>query len=97
MLQERKYITFESDGLNLEGILYLPQETGRFPGVVICHPHPRYGGDMDNVIVATMARALCEVGIAALRFNFRGVGMSEGEFDRHHGEINDAVVFQICT
>lgn len=91
MLQERKYITFESDGLNLEGTLYLPQETGRFLGVVICHPHPRYGGDMDNVIVATMARALCEVGIAALRFNFRGVGMSEGEFDGHHGEIHDAI------
>ncbi len=83
-------IFFQSGDLAIEGTLHLPDDTGRHPGVVICHPHPRYGGDMYNVIVATLARSLCEEGIAALRFNFRGVDMSEGSFDGGVGEIQDA-------
>ena len=74
----------------LEGSLHLPAETGRFPGVVICHPHPRYGGDMYNIVVASLADKICDTGIAALRFNFRGVDLSEGEFDGGVGEIQDA-------
>ncbi len=84
-------ITFASGDLELEGSLHLPSEYGRFPGVVICHPHPQYGGDMYNVIVASLAQSLCSTGIAALRFNFRGVDMSEGVFDGGYGEIQDAV------
>jgi alpha/beta superfamily hydrolase len=57
---------------------------------VICHPHPLYGGTMDNKIVTTLARALREVGIPSLRFNFRGVGASEGAFDQGNGETADA-------
>ena len=84
-------IFFRSGELSLEGSLHLPSEDGRFPGVVICHPHPQYGGDMYNVIVASLARSLCDTGIAALRFHFRGVDMSEGSFDGGIGEIQDAV------
>ena len=84
-------IFFRSGELSLEGTLHLPPAEGRFPGVVICHPHPQYGGDMYNVIVASLARSLCEAGIAALRFHFRGVDMSEGSFDGGIGEIEDAV------
>ena len=84
-------IMFPSGELAIEGTLHLPDEEGRFPGVVICHPHPRYGGDMYNVIVASLAQSLCNMGIAALRFNFRGVDMSEGSFDGGVGEIQDAV------
>ena len=83
-------LMFPSGNLALEGTLHLPAEKGRFPGVVICHPHPQYGGDMYNVIVASLARSLCDAGIAALRFHFRGVDMSEGSFDGGVGEIDDA-------
>jgi uncharacterized protein len=57
---------------------------------VICHPHPLYGGTMDNKVVTTLARALREVGIPSLRFNFRGVGGSAGAFDQGNGETDDA-------
>ena len=90
MAEIRQDIMFPSADLALEGTLHLPAAEGRFPGVVICHPHPRYGGDMYNVIVATLAQGLCAAGIAALRFNFRGVDMSEGSFDGGNGEIQDA-------
>ena len=90
MAEIRQDIMLPSGDLALEGTLHLPADEGRFPGVVICHPHPRYGGDMYNVIVATLAQSLCAAGIAALRFNFRGVDMSEGSFDGGNGEIQDA-------
>ena len=51
-------LMFPSGELAIEGTLHVPDGDGRFPGVVICHPHPQYGGDMYNVIVATLARAL---------------------------------------
>ena len=57
---------------------------------VICHPHPLYGGTMDNKVVTTVARALQETGIPTLRFKFRGVGASAGEFDQGVGETADA-------
>jgi uncharacterized protein len=57
---------------------------------VICHPHPLYGGTMDNKVVTTVARALQEAGMPTLRFNFRGVGASAGEFDHGVGETEDA-------
>jgi alpha/beta superfamily hydrolase len=56
----------------------------------ICHPHPLFGGTMDNKVVTTLARALHEVGIATVRFNFRGVGASAGTFDDGRGETADA-------
>ena len=83
-------MAFRNGELALEATLHLPAEEGRFPGVVICHPHPQYGGDMYNVIVATLAQRLCDAGIASLRFHFRGVDMSEGSFDGGIGEIEDA-------
>jgi alpha/beta superfamily hydrolase len=57
---------------------------------VVCHPHPLYGGTMDNKVVTTVARALHETGIPTLRFNFRGVGASAGAFDQGVGETADA-------
>lgn len=56
---------------------------------VICHPHPRYGGTLDNKVVFTLARAARETGWAAIRFNFRGVGESEGVHDDGRGELDD--------
>lgn len=57
---------------------------------VVCHPHPLFGGTMENKVVTTLARALQETGIPTLRFNFRGVGSSEGTFDAGDGETDDA-------
>jgi uncharacterized protein len=57
---------------------------------LVCHPHPLFGGTMDNKVVTTAARALQEAGFATVRFNFRGVGASAGEFDDGRGETADA-------
>ena len=58
---------------------------------VLCHPHPQHGGTMDNKVVQTMARAFVQLGYRALRFNFRGVGASQGVWDNGIGEIDDAL------
>jgi alpha/beta superfamily hydrolase len=63
---------------------------------VVCHPHPLFGGTMDNKVVTTVARALQDTGIPTLRFNFRGVGASEGAFDGGIGETADADVVASC-
>ena len=85
----RREVSFESDGLKLEGLLHLPEGTGKFPGVVVAHPHPQYGGDMYNLVVQKVCEAANSVGAAALRFNFRGVGFSEGAYDNGDGEQRD--------
>ncbi|MBI2906468.1 MAG: alpha/beta fold hydrolase [Chloroflexi bacterium] len=85
---------FPADAPRLEGLLWLPDAESPAPsgpsaGVVVCHPHPLYGGDMHNSVVRAVARALCARSIAALRFNFRGVGRSSGAFDDGVGEQDD--------
>ncbi len=57
---------------------------------LVCHPHPLFGGTMDNKVVTTVAKALQATGVPTLRFNFRGVGASAGAFDQGIGEIDDA-------
>jgi alpha/beta superfamily hydrolase len=56
---------------------------------IVCHPHPLFGGTMHNKVVYRIARALYEAGFAVLRFNFRGVGLSEGTHDEGRGEEDD--------
>jgi uncharacterized protein len=58
---------------------------------VVCHPHPLYGGTMQNKVVHTLARAMQELGAPTVRFNFRGVGGSAGEYDAGRGELDDAI------
>ena len=82
-------VRFEAAGLVLEGRVLLPQTQTPVPGVVVCHPHPLYGGDLDNNVVVAVCAALESRGVAALRFNFRGVGQSQGEFDQGRGEQDD--------
>jgi alpha/beta superfamily hydrolase len=76
------------DTVQLEAILREPKESAR-GAVVVCHPHPVYGGTMDNRIVYRAAKAAASAGFAALRFNFRGVGESSGQFDQGLGEQED--------
>jgi hypothetical protein len=58
---------------------------------VVAHPHPLYGGTMDNKVVTTLARAFTEAGAATFRFNFRGVGATEGAHDEGRGETDDCL------
>ncbi len=58
---------------------------------LVCHPHPLHGGTLDNKVVQTLARAFVALGYTSLRFNFRGVGGSEGVWDEGQGEIDDAL------
>jgi len=58
---------------------------------IACHPHPQFGGTLDNKVVQTIARACLDLGWACVRFNFRGVGASEGVWDEGRGEVDDAL------
>jgi alpha/beta superfamily hydrolase len=58
---------------------------------VLCHPHPLHGGTLDNKVVQTLARAFVGLGYTAVRFNFRGIGKSEGAWDEGRGEVDDAL------
>jgi hypothetical protein len=66
-----------------------PQPVSAF--AVVCHPHPLYGGSLDNKVVYTVARTLEQLGAPAIRFNFRGVGASAGSYDAGRGETADAL------
>jgi hypothetical protein len=69
--------------------LYQPGEAGK-PAVLVCHPHPLYGGTMRNKVVYWIGRSFEDRGCAVLRFNFRGVEQSEGTWDEGRGEADDA-------
>lgn len=78
-----------ADGLQLEGLMYSFEDGKERPAAVICHPHPLYGGSMRGGLIPGLAHALADKGFVVLRFNFRGVGESEGRFDAGHGEKQD--------
>jgi len=83
-------VRFVADGVDLQGILDLPECADLLlPGIAVCHAHPLHGGDMFNDVVSTICRAANSRGIATLRFNFRGTGSSAGEFSGGAGERED--------
>ena len=84
-------IKFKSAKLNLEGCLVLPDTPQACPGVVLCHPHSLHGGNMDNNVIMAVSGTLADRGMAVLRFNFRGVGSSEGSYGEGIGEEADAL------
>lgn len=86
---QEEHITFAAGNLRLEGILMLPL-VRPCPGVVVCHPHPLYGGNMENNVVREVADDLARRGLAVLRFNFRGAGASQGAYAGGRGEQEDA-------
>ncbi len=81
-------VTFSGPAGNLEGRWETPPSPARFVGVM-GHPHPAHGGTMQNNVVVRAARAMVARGGAILRFNFRGVGRSEGSYDEGRGESTD--------
>jgi len=81
--------SFSSGELLLEGILAMPQGKGPFPAVILCHPHPLYGGTMDNNVIHSLSETLTRASFASFRFNFRGVGGSQGKSGHGLGEQED--------
>ena len=76
----------------IECALDLPAEGTAPRGLaLVCHPNPTQGGTMDNKVVQTLARAFLQLGYRTVRFNFRGIGQSEGGWDEGRGEIDDAM------
>ena len=71
---------------NLEAMV---NDSGGGSWVILCHPHPIYGGSMFDAVLDTVEQALTPMNLRTLRFNFRGVGSSEGEYDNGEGEVND--------
>ncbi len=87
----RESARFALDGPagKLEVIVDGPEEKRRSGVAVICHPHPQHGGTLRNKVVTIIERSLREVGLDTVRFNFRGVGASEGSYDEGNGESED--------
>ncbi|MDH5544212.1 MAG: alpha/beta hydrolase [Gammaproteobacteria bacterium] len=76
----------------LEAVVSIPEEYNQFHAVsVVCHPHPLHGGTMDNKVAHTLAKAFNSLNVPAIRFNFRGVGKSTGQFAEAIGETEDAL------
>jgi uncharacterized protein len=74
----------------LEALLEEPEHGLPVEGAVVCHPHPQHGGTMHNKVVYRLARGLRKTGCVVLRFNYRGVNLSEGQYDGGFGETDDA-------
>lgn len=87
-------LTLSGPAGGLEALIETPAAEGQLatPAAfgVVCHPHPLYGGTMDNKVVWTLARAFQQLGAPTIRFNFRGVGASAGSHDEGRGEAADA-------
>jgi len=87
---KEQHVNFPSGALTLEGLLARPEEPKQVRGAVVCHPHPLYGGSMYNNVIDAVLAAMWKKEWATLRFNFRGVGGSEGEHNGGAGEAEDA-------
>ncbi len=96
----REHTTIPCGDISLEACWHFPDDNAPWPAVVVCHPHPLYGGNMSSNVVFAICQALAERGVAALRFNFRGVGQSGGEFGEGIAEQEDvkaALDFALAT
>lgn len=91
MRQSADYLDLDGPAGRLEGLLERQEGSSPLGSAVVCHPHPAHGGTMHNKVAHTLARAFVHLGFTALRFNFRGTGKSEGEYDEGKGELQDAL------
>ncbi len=83
-------VSIESHQLTLEGVLILTEKVNQ-PGLALCHPHPLFGGSMDDSRLIAIQQAAVAKGFNTLRFNYRGVGKSQGQFGQGIGEIQDTI------
>ena len=88
MISEAQVTVTAADGVKLEAFLALPAAARA--GLVVCHPHPLYGGDMETPVVTTIVEVAQAKNLASLRFNFRGVGRSTGTHGGGLPEVADA-------
>ncbi|MDQ6954156.1 MAG: alpha/beta fold hydrolase [Mariprofundaceae bacterium] len=88
-IHHHQKVLIQGEAGSLQG-LYQPGELGK-PALVVCHPHPLYGGTMRNKVVYWIARAFEDRGYSVLRFNFRGVEQSKGVWDEGKGEADDVI------
>ena len=87
-MKEEKVI-FQCGGIRLEGLLSNHEALSVKGGIILCHPHPQYGGDMHNTVISATTKAARQEGFLTLRFNFRGVGESGGSYSEGIGEKED--------
>ena len=87
MKEEKVFIP--SHQIQLEGLLSIQEASSFRGGIICCHPHPQYGGDMNHPVMTAAADAASAEGFSALRFNFRGVGESGGSYGEGIGERED--------
>jgi hypothetical protein len=92
---DKTSIIIPSGDIKLEGIIHRPTAQP-VAGAVVCHPHPLFGGSMENSVVMAVSDALCERGMSVLRFNCRGAGKSEGSYGwikKDKADVRSAVSF----
>jgi len=89
MTLERKRINIPVGNFELEGKIGYKKAVESAPGIIICHPHPQFGGSMDNNVVWALFETFAGQGYVVLAFNFRGVGLSGGYYEEGKGEIQD--------
>lgn len=87
-MEHSKTIMLPGPAGNIETIIDQPITTTKLIGIV-CHPHPLHGGTMNNKVVTTVTKSFQRLDIISVRFNFRGVGKSEGEYGNIVGELDD--------
>jgi len=87
MREEKVFIP--SGAIQLEGLIKIHEALSFNGGVIFCHPHPQYGGNMHNLVITTAVEAASQEGLSTLRFNFRGVGESGGSYEEGIGERED--------
>ena len=85
----RSNVFFPCGDILLEGAWHFPDSESPYPAVVVCHPYPPMGGNMNSNVVYAVCQSLAKNNIASFRFNFRGVGKSGGHFEDGIGEQED--------
>lgn len=87
----KESLSLQGPAGQIEALVEQPAELSGNSVAVLCHPHPQHQGTMYNKVVHTLARAMNDLGMPALRFNFRGIGASEGNYGEGIGEIDDVI------
>jgi uncharacterized protein len=91
-MSKQEAVTFACEDFELEGVLHIPEgKVRKTLKVVVCHPHPVFGGSMENLVVQRICEAVAERDVEVLRFNFRGVGASGGFHNGGVGEVKDVL------